>query len=209
MAENQQHILVYRLSSMGDVAMTVPVLDLLLQEHPNLKITVVSRPKFEALFSSLPRTTFFPVDTEQKYRGLAGIYKLSRALAKLKPDFVADLHAVLRSNFLKFFLHFRLNVPIKTIEKGRREKRKLCAYNPDKKIYQLKTTFERYADVFSTLGFEVDLNAEFTYRNLELSQKSLNIFSISENKKSIGIAPFARYAAKTYPLERMEEVIAQ
>jgi ADP-heptose:LPS heptosyltransferase len=209
MAENQQHILVYRLSSMGDVAMTVPVLELLLLQNPNLKLTVVSRPEFEALFRQLPRTAFFSVDTKENYKGLSGIFKLSVDIAKIKPNYIADLHSVLRSKILKFFLKFRLAVPTKSIEKGRGDKKKLCANNPQKKLYQLKTTFERYADVFRALGFDLDLNSEMTYPSFRLSQKTMYLFSKSENQTALGIAPFARYAAKTYPLQLMQKVLTQ
>ena len=209
MIENQQHILVYRLSSMGDVAMTVPVLELLLLQNPNLRLTVVSRPEFEALFIQLPRTAFFSVDTNQKYKGLPGIFKLSGDIVKIKPDYIADLHDVLRSKILKFFLKFRLAVPIKTIEKGRGDKKKLCANVPQKKLYQLKNTFERYADVFSSLGFKIDLNKGLSKPKLKMSQSSELLFSKSENRTAIGIAPFARYAAKTYPLQSIQTVITQ
>ncbi len=37
-----KHVLIIRLSAMGDVAMTVPVIRALLQQHSNIKITVVS-----------------------------------------------------------------------------------------------------------------------------------------------------------------------
>jgi ADP-heptose:LPS heptosyltransferase len=207
MAENQQHILVYRLSSMGDVAMTVPVLALLLLQNPNLKLTVISRPEFEALFRQLPRTAFFSVDTKENYKGLLGIFKLSVAIAKIKPNYIADLHNVLRTKILKFFLKFWLTVPTKSIEKGRGDKKKLCANDPQKNLYQLKTTFERYADVFRSLGFKIDLNADMSNRQLQMSHRSMLLFSKSENRTAIGIAPFARYAAKTYPLQLMQKVL--
>jgi hypothetical protein len=40
------HIAVMRLSAMGDVAMTVPVLRALVQQHPEVELTVISRPFF-------------------------------------------------------------------------------------------------------------------------------------------------------------------
>jgi len=46
----KKHILVMRFSSMGDVAMTVPVLKALLAQNPDVQITYVSRPQFAAFF---------------------------------------------------------------------------------------------------------------------------------------------------------------
>ena len=37
-----KHILVIRLSAMGDVAMSVPVIRALTDQHPNCKVTVLS-----------------------------------------------------------------------------------------------------------------------------------------------------------------------
>jgi ADP-heptose:LPS heptosyltransferase len=73
MSQKPQHILVIRLSSMGDVAMTVPLLQLLLEQFPELRLTVVSRPKFEAFFKHLPRIDFFAADVDLRYRGVFGI----------------------------------------------------------------------------------------------------------------------------------------
>lgn len=45
-----KHILVIRLSAMGDVAMSVPVLRTLVTKYPELKITVLTRGFFAAFF---------------------------------------------------------------------------------------------------------------------------------------------------------------
>jgi ADP-heptose:LPS heptosyltransferase len=51
------NVLVIRLSAMGDVAMTVPVVASVLQQHPDLHITLISNPRFEAMFGNLERFT--------------------------------------------------------------------------------------------------------------------------------------------------------
>ena len=40
------HLLVIRLSAMGDVAISVPVLMALTQQYPELRLTVLTRPLF-------------------------------------------------------------------------------------------------------------------------------------------------------------------
>ena len=54
-----KHILVIRLSAMGDVAMTVPVLKAFSLQYPEHKITVVSRPFFKPFFDEIENVTFF------------------------------------------------------------------------------------------------------------------------------------------------------
>jgi ADP-heptose:LPS heptosyltransferase len=206
---NQQHILVIRLSSMGDVAMTVPVLQLLLNQHPDIRLTIVSRPKFEAFFRHLPRTAFFSADVDAKYRGIFGIFKLAGQLRLLKPNAVADLHEVLRSNLLKSLLKILLFIPVKTIQKGRADKKRLCANNPKKELKPIKNSFERYADVFEKLGYKIDLEVKSEFLKPALSIKAEHLLSEAGDNIAIGIAPFARYQGKTYPIESMKIVLQQ
>ncbi|WP_316930923.1 glycosyltransferase family protein [Lacinutrix jangbogonensis] len=103
MAVKQKHILVIRLSAMGDVAMSVPVLRAFLQQHPNIKLTVLTRAFFKPFFRDLKNVTVFSPDLTGKHKGFFGLYRLSRALKNLGIDKVADLHNVLRTKILKFF----------------------------------------------------------------------------------------------------------
>jgi ADP-heptose:LPS heptosyltransferase len=51
-------ILVLRFSAMGDVAMTVPVLQELLANYPNITLVVVSRKAFEPFLRAIPILNF-------------------------------------------------------------------------------------------------------------------------------------------------------
>ena len=201
-----KHILVIRLSAMGDVAMTVPVIKAFTKQNPSTKITVLSRAFLKPLFSDLNNVTFYAADVGGKHKGLFGLYKLFKELQSLNIDAVADLHNVLRSKILRTF--FKLSfTKIAFIIKGRKEKRDLTA-TKNKVFKQLKTTHERYADVFKSLGFHLDIsNPEFPSKQL-LSEKVLNITG-EKTTKLIGIAPFAQYNSKMYPLDLMEQVIDQ
>ena len=57
-----KHILVIRLSAMGDVAMTVPLLRALVLQYPEVKITVVSKDFFNPFFEGIPRVVFHAAD---------------------------------------------------------------------------------------------------------------------------------------------------
>uniref|UniRef100_UPI004047AB26 glycosyltransferase family 9 protein n=1 Tax=Flavobacterium sp. TaxID=239 RepID=UPI004047AB26 len=65
---------------------------------------------------------------------------------------------------------------------------------------------DRHLDTFKQLGFSIDLtNARFPEKAV-LSEEILSITGI-KNKDWIGIAPFAQYESKVYPLDLMQEVI--
>lgn len=198
---NTKHILVIRFSAMGDVAMTVPVLRALIAEHPDLKITVVTRAFFKPFFSNLKNVEVYAADLKGKHKGVLGLYKLSKELKALKFDAVADLHNVLRSKILKLFFAGKKVVQI---DKGRAEKKALTS---GRIFQQLKTTHQRYADVFEQLGYQIDLSNPQFPEKAELTSKLKSFISNSE-QKIIGVAPFAAHQSKMYPLEKMEMVVA-
>jgi ADP-heptose:LPS heptosyltransferase len=200
MSKPPKHILVIRLSAMGDVAMTIPVLRAFTEQYPDVKITVLTRGFFKPFFRDLNNVSVFPIDVNQKHKGVFGLFKLSKELKKLEIDAISDLHNVLRSKIIKLFLFGKKFVQI---DKGRAEKKALIS---GQRFEQLKTTHQRYADVFEALGFKIDLSKPSFQKSQELSDK---IFSVIErdNKTWIGIAPFAAHESKMYPLDLMETVI--
>jgi ADP-heptose:LPS heptosyltransferase len=195
-----KHILVIRLSAMGDVAMIVPVLRALMQQHHGLKITVLTRSIYVPFFKGISNVTVFNFDPKGKHKGLLGLYKLAQDLKKHNFDAVADLHNVLRSKILKLLL---FGTRFIQLDKGRKEKQALISGQIFK---QLKTTHQRYADVFEKLGFKIELSNPTFPSKQKIKSKQLSAF-LGENKKVIGIAPFAVHKGKMYPLECMEQVI--
>ncbi|WP_452230609.1 glycosyltransferase family 9 protein [Lacinutrix sp. MEBiC02404] len=200
MSKKPKHILVIRLSAMGDVAMTVPVLRALTQQHPEVKITVLTRAFFAPFFRDLKNVTVYPIDLKGKHKGVFGLFKLSKELKKLHIDAVADLHNVLRTKILKVFFFGRKYIQI---NKGRAEKKALVSGAHFK---QLKTSHQRYADVFKVLGFPVDLSNPTFPETIKL-QKNTRSKTGDKTKKWIGIAPFAAFKSKMYPLDAMRVVI--
>lgn len=196
----QIHILVIRLSAMGDVAMTVPVIRALTTQYPNVKITVLTRSFFKPFFKNIPNVCVFEADIKGKHKGVFGLWKLSKALKKTQFDVVADLHNVLRSKILKFFFFGKKVVQI---DKGRQEKKALI----EGELFEpLTTTHQRYADVFTQLGFQIELNSPTFPKKANLDSKVFQHMSL-DSKKWIGIAPFAAFKGKMYPLDLMEKVI--
>jgi len=198
------HILAIRLSAMGDVAMAATVLRIFVHQNPDVKITFLSRAFLQPLFSDIPNVTFYVVDTKKKHKGIFGIYKLYKELKNLEFDAIADLHNVVRSKLLRNFFFGLKSVKI---DKGRAEKKALTSF-PKNDFKQLKTSHERYADVFRKLGFQIDLSKPVFPKQKDLSKEIIRISGEKkQGEKWIGIAPFAQYETKMYPLDLMEEVI--
>ena len=197
--------MLFRFSAMGDVAMTVPVLQALLNTYEDVEIVVVSRPFFEPFFKNLPRTEFIGVDLKQKYKGLPGLFRLYRFLKTKQPDAIADLHDVLRTKILRTFFRLGGFRKIAVIDKGRAEKKALTRLQ-NKVFKPLKTTHQRYAEVFEKLGFPVDLK-RFEPKLPNFSNQVKLFLAPLSDKNIVGIAPFAAHEGKQYQLERIKEVI--
>jgi ADP-heptose:LPS heptosyltransferase len=66
--------------------------------------------------------------------------------------------------------------------------------------------FERHAKVFEQLGFAIDLSNPIFPPKAILDNET-NVLIGENYNKLIGIAPFAQYDSKVYPLDLMQEVI--
>ena len=222
-----EHLLVIRFSALGDVAMMVPIIWALARQYPNLRITVLSRPVSHTFFEDLaPNVNFMGADIKGEYHGVQGLNALYRRLKAKQFTAVADLHNVLRSEYLR--LRFNLGLlRVEHIDKHRNLRRKLT-HSSDKRLVQpLPTSFDNYLDVFRQLGYPiapenlcfrsifqpspVDCGtAAVTPKptgNLNLLPKGLETKNAGE--QWIGIAPFAAHKGKIYPKEKMQQVIEQ
>lgn len=207
----KEHILVIRFSALGDVAMAVPVVWALATQYPDIRITVLSRAFARPLFADLaPNVNFMEADLKHEYRGVRGLNALYRRLVAKQFTKVADLHDVLRSEYLRM----RFNVGryrVEHVKKHRRQRRKLTSSH--KKVMKpLPSSFKNYAEVFSRLGYPVDYSkfrSIFPSEGGNLNMLPKEIGPKKSFEQWIGIAPFAAHQGKIYPPRLMEEVIQQ
>ena len=189
---------------MGDVAMTVPVLRAFSLQYPDTKITVVSRPFFQPFFGGIPNVYFFGVDLNERHKGFFGLMRLFSDLKKLNIDAVADLHNVLRSQVVRTF--FALSgIKVAATNKGRAAKKALTRLE-NKILEPVEAMIERHCSTFEKLGFPIDLtNPQFPEKAI-LSEE-ITAITGGKSKNWIGIAPFAQYEGKVYPIDLIQEVI--
>ncbi|MDR0713843.1 MAG: glycosyltransferase family 9 protein [Bacteroidales bacterium] len=198
------NILILRFSAIGDVAMTVPVVDSLARQHPENRYTVVSQPFLSPLFANCPdNVEFYGVELKGRHKGIAGIRRLYAELRKNRFDAVADLHDVLRTKLLRLMFRFD-GMKVKHIDKGRREKRMFIS---GKRRHPLKTSTERYADVFRSLNLPVTVVFRSVFGQGKGDISSIEAITGRKKGKWIGIAPFAKHPGKIYPIDRTERVV--
>jgi len=202
----KKHIIIFRFSALGDVAIAAPVVRAAAMSNPDHKFTMVSRPAMEPLFSGIPNLTFWPAELEGKHKGIRGLLKIWLSLLKQKPTHIADIHNVTRTWILRtlFFLSF---IPVNYLKKGRSEKRRLTA-RKNKELRQLTPVYERYAAVLKQTGITLPEDFSKFCSEKQLSQDQGTTSKLKPTLIKIGIAPFAKHRAKAWPLEKMEQVIA-
>ena len=192
---------------MGDVAMIIPSLRCLTIAYPDIKITVVTNEFYKPFFSEFKNINFFATDFKNSHKGIKGLLKLFKELKNLKPTHVADLHSVLRTHFLAVLFRLRF-IKIKKIDKLRPDKKRLFRKS-NKVLKPLIPTQYRYSEVFCRLGFNIDLTSHQFPLPKIINDKAQSFLSVIENgKKKIGIAPFASFTGKIYPLDLMQKVVA-
>ncbi len=205
MNEAPQKILAFRFSALGDVAMCAPVIEEFLQAYPFAEVHMVSKEWHRPFFENIERCHFYGFDVDNDYKGFFGMRRLAKEIREqIDYDAIVDLHDVLRTQMLRFWLPKR-GLPVGVIGKGRMAKRKLTR-RKNKKLKQLKLTVQRYADVFEDVGAPFDLHNELHRKRQPLNAK---LISVLGQKKSnwIGIAPFAKHKSKRMPLNKAETVI--
>ena len=207
----KEHILVIRFSALGDVAMAVPVVWALATQYPDIRITVLSKGFARTLFEDLaPNVNFMEADLKKEYHGVKGLNALYRRLVAKQFTKVADLHNVLRSEYLR--MRFNLGrYRVEHVNKHRHQRRQLTSYKHKVKK-PLPSSFENYAEVFARLGYPVDIKKFHSIFPKEGGNQNLLPAAIGPRKSFeqwIGIAPFAAHEGKVYPPRLMEQVIFQ
>lgn len=193
-----KRLLIIRFSAMGDVAMTVPVVDALAHSHPELKITVLTQERMVPLFSWMPENVCVKGINLKEYSGIGGLRKLYEQLKADRYDAVADIHDVLRTKYLQ--MRFRMNgTKVAVIQKGRQDRKALLGHGMEHE--PLRPMVEKYAKVFQQLGLDITT----TYTPPAIAKEEMPLKEVKF--PAIGVAPFAAHQGKIYPLPMMKQVV--
>lgn len=194
------NILVFRLSALGDVAMTIPVIYSVARSYPQHSFIVVTSAFASRLFIGKPKNVDVVGLSKWESKGFFGTFRLIKRLKTLPIDAVADLHNVLRSWLVDAYFRLRMK-PIAMLDKHRSERRAILHDHS-----RVATPFvQRYFEVFARLGLSAQpqFTSVFTAHLPEVPAG----LPAKANEEWVGVAPFARYRTKTYDYSQMQEVI--
>ena len=182
------NILVIRLSAIGDVAMTVPVIYSAAKANPTDSFTVLTQAFLIPVFINRPKNVnVIGINTKSTEKTLAGLLRLASALVKYDFDMVLDLHDVLRTMIIRTL--FRLNGRrVFVVDKARKDRARLTDAK-HKRFKQLRPVIERYADVFRNAGLHYTESFTSLYETSTPDLSALEPLAGTKTGKWIGIAP--------------------
>ncbi|MGH7739344.1 MAG: glycosyltransferase family 9 protein [bacterium] len=197
-------VLVLRYSSLGDVALTNPTLDLIARAWPDARVYFATKPAFAPAIEHHPALTAV---IALRIRGLWGLWAHARRLRKLKPDLVLDLHDSLRSRFVGFFLG----------------KSRVLVYDKDAVnrrllVHKLKGkpglhTVQKYLKPLEEVGVPIPRRVPFTVSVDRRGRSYLRDFlerrRIASSQQVVGLGPGSLWATKRWLPERYAELASR
>lgn len=192
-----EKILVIRLSSLGDVLLTYPLLSVLRKRNPQAEIHFVVKKQF------LDAIKFNPfVDQVYSY-DKDDLKELKSQIKKNKYNIVIDLQNNFRSHQL---YPFNLKTKIYRFKKPTLKKFLLVNFkwnllknNPSIAVHYIKTIYPDFNSKKLDLYFEIPQ---------EIETKSIEkIPAEHRERKIVGICPGSKHFTKRYPAEKFKELI--
>lgn len=183
-----KHVLVIRLSALGDVALMAPVVKAYAVANPDVRFTVAGPPMLLPLFAGMANVEYLGLKKKQSF------VKIYRALNAVGADTVVDLHKVNRVGFAIVLLRLRhLLNPHYHIYALRKGKVSRWLFLHHWRRTPRKRQYERYDDVFRRAGLK--------------RGELLGVGRERPTSVRIGVAPFAQHAGKIWLLERTEALV--
>ena len=203
-------ILVIRLSSIGDIILTTPLLRSLRENFPDVRITFLIKKQYEELLIASPYIDhLITFDTRQGFKGLK---MLRRRLRDEKFDLFLDIHKNWRSRYLRMGIKAR-----QTTTYGKQLfNRTLLVYLKINRYRNIKPVYERYYESVAKFGIQYDGKGTeilFPAEKAEKARAMLTSAGYSFKSPLLVICPSATYNNKKWKpegfIETAQHLIAE
>lgn len=196
-----RRIAVLRLSSLGDVILTLPVVHALRHAYPQARLEYWVKEEYAAVLLHDPAITHVRV-LERGARRLEDLVSMSAELESC--DLIVDLHGNSRSRVLTL----RQHAPVLRVA-ARRLQRMRWVHARWTRPQPLPHTVERYGDTLAALGLEVSRDPEVSVRPEATEWASAELGALAPGQRCVALAPGAMHATKRWPEERWCELEAR
>lgn len=202
-------VLIIRLSSIGDIILTTPILKQLKEKFPDIVIDFVVLKNFKDSIEGSPYIDNLILFDKKKDDGFRNIKKFGKKLNENRYDYVFDLHRKFRSKLISSEIKSKIFVyPKRKLWKSLLVKLKLIKYHVD------DTIIKNYFKAFKVLGIKYkweDLDFNFSKDDLENVKKYSGMFAMApgaskETKKWLP-EKFGKLAKKLYDKYKIKTVL--
>ena len=202
----RRNVLVMRLSVLGNVAMTIPVLYPVCKANPNTRFIMLTKMWPATMFRDRPENLkVVDFDVKGNHSGLFRLLKLSSRLYKMYDiDAVADLHNVSGTWVIDAYMKSR-GAKVARMDREKPKRKALVTHKSNEPVTPIH---ERYRNVFKQLGLEAPDNFTHLYDGRDWPVSPI-VLEKEEGQRWIAISPFSSHENKTYPLDQMEKVIEE
>ena len=183
-------LLIIRLSSIGDIVLTTPVLRCLKQQLPDVELHYLTKKAFKGLIDSNPYIDKLHLLSDQ-------LSDTVKELELEKFDYIIDLHNNLRTSLIKV----KLNVKSKSFNKL--NIRKFLLVNFKINVLPQKHIVERYLDTVSFLGIE---NDEKGLDYFFSGQYNIETLLPASHQTYVGLVIGAQHSTKRLPVHKLVEI---
>ena len=207
MSSKEKHfsnVLVIRLSVLGNVAMTIPVLYPVCKANPDTRFVMLTKKWPATMFQDCPgNLTVVAFDAKENNNGFLGLFKFAAQVCKRYDiDAVADLHNVMGTRIIDAYMRMR-GVTVVRLDRENAKRRDLVNHRSTDPVTPIH---DRYRNVFKKLGFEAPDNFTRLYMGHDWPESPI-VLNKEPGQRWIAISPFSSHRQKAYPLELMEKVI--
>lgn len=204
-ADNPAKILIIRLSSIGDVILTTPVIRLLKKKFPASTIDFVIKKEFAELVAHHPGINrCYVFDRRQNWKSLQ---EIKQDILRMQYDLIVDLHKNFRSYFLTIGSHSRRIVRYRkeAIARFLHVKFRLGHFNKNRLPLHL-----RYLKALAPYHLHDDGEGLDIYWDSQMTDpvvRNYAPFLERDHRLIVGVAPGASFATKRWMPEGFAAVI--
>jgi lipopolysaccharide heptosyltransferase II len=197
-----ENILISRLSSIGDIVLTTPVIRAVRKKYPDARITFLIKKQFASLVQHNPFIN--KVITFDRSDGSASLRSLSDEIRKEQFDWMIDLHNNLRTNYLRY----SCRIPLITTYSKQTFKRILLVRAGKSFFGEIKPVYLKYFEALRTHQIVYDQNGTEVYFDEEVNTAvnlQLESDKVGEEDHLCVICPGASFSNKQWLPERFAE----
>jgi heptosyltransferase-2 len=193
-----RRIAVLRLSSLGDVILTLPVVEALARAWPQAAIEYWVKEEYAGVVSAHPAVGRVRV-LERDARKLEDLVSMGAELEDC--DLIVDLHASLRTRVLTF----RQKVPVLRV-RSQRWQRARWVHARWSRPRVLPHAIARYAGALAPLRLEVTGTPRVHVREADAAWATREAWAFAAGRPRAVLCPSARHATKRWPVARWVEL---